>query len=119
MIEQQPAIEHGSTRAGRWLRQNRLRIAFWIAVIEGLLLVFGEITRWGTLLVAALIIVSYFAFGSRLRSPPARDVAWIAAVSQALVALIPILLIVVSTVALIAVGILAIVALIVLFGDRR
>jgi hypothetical protein len=118
MIEQ-PAIEHGSTRGGRWLRRNRLRVAFWIAVIEGLLLVFGEITRWGTLLVAALIIVSYFAFGSRLRQPLARDVAWIAAVSQALVALIPILLIVVSTVAVIAVGILAVVALIVLFGDRR
>jgi hypothetical protein len=118
MIEQ-PAIEHGSTRAGRWLRRNRLRVAFWIALIEGLLLVFGEISRWGTLLVAALIIVAYFAFGSRLRAPLARDVAWIAAVSQALVALIPILLIVVSTLALIAVGILAVVALIVLFGDRR
>jgi hypothetical protein len=60
MIDQ-PAIEHGSTRAGRWLRRNRLQIAFWIAVIEGLLLVFGEITRWGTLLVAVLIIVGYFA----------------------------------------------------------
>jgi hypothetical protein len=118
MIDQ-PALEHGTTRPGRWLRKNRLRIAFWIAVIEGLLLVFGEITRWGTLLVAALIIVAYFAFGSRLRSPLARDVAWTAAVSQALVALIPILLIVVGTLALIAVGILAVVALIVLFGDRR
>jgi hypothetical protein len=118
MIEQ-PVIEHGSTRGSRWLRQSRLKIAFGIAVVEGLLLVFGEISRWGTLLLAVLIIVAYFAFGSRLRQPLARDVAWIAAVSQALVALIPILLIVVSTVALIAVGILAIVALIVLFGDRR
>lgn len=118
MLEQ-PAIEHGTTRGGRWLRRNRLRIAFWIAVIEGILLVFGEITRWGTLLVAVLIIVGYFAFGSRLRQPLARDVAWIAAVSQALVALIPILLIIVGTVALIAVGILAVVALVVLFGDRR
>jgi hypothetical protein len=118
MIEQ-PVIEHGSTRGARWLQRNRLKAAFWIAVVEGLLLVFGEISRWGTLLIAALIILGYFAFGSRLRQPLARDVAWIAAVSQALVALIPILLIVVSTVALIAVGILAVVALIVLFGDRR
>jgi hypothetical protein len=114
-----PVIEHGSTRGSRWLRQNRLKLAFGIAVVEGLLLVFGEISRWGTLLLAALIIVAYFAFASRLRQALARDVAWVAAVSQALVALIPILLIVVSTVALIAVGILAIVALIVLFGDRR
>jgi hypothetical protein len=118
MIEQHPAIEHGSTRAGRWLRQNRLRIAFWIAVIEGLLLVFGEITRWGTLLVAVLIIVGYFALGSRLRSPLARDVAWIAAVSQALVALVPVLLFVLTGLAIVAVAILAIAALIVLFGRR-
>jgi hypothetical protein len=118
MIEQ-PALEHGTTRAGRWLRRYRIRIAFWIAVVEGLLLVFGAISRWGALLVAVLIIVAYFAIASRLRASLARDVAWIAAVSQALVALIPILLIVVSTLALIAVGILAVVALIVLFGDRR
>jgi hypothetical protein len=118
MIEQ-PALEHGTTRPGRWLRRYRIRIAFWIAVVEGLLLVFGAISRWGALLVAVLIIVGYFAIGTRLRSSVARDVAWIAALSQALVALIPVLLIVVSTLALVAVGILAVVALIVLFGDRR
>jgi hypothetical protein len=118
MIDQ-PALEHGTTRTGRWLRRYRTRIAFWIAVVEAILLVFGAISRWGALLVAVLIIVGYFAFGPRLRSPVARDIAWIAAVSQALVALVPILVIVVGTVALIAVGILAIVALIVLFGDRR
>jgi hypothetical protein len=118
MIEQ-PALEHGTSRPGRWLRHYRLRIAFWIAVVEGILLVFGMISRWGALLVAVLVILGYFAIASRVRSPLARDVVWIAAVSQALVALVPVLLIVVSTLALIAVGILAVVALIVLFGDRR
>ncbi len=115
MIEQ-PVLE---ARPEGSLRRNRLRIALGIAVVEGLLLVFGFLDRWATLLVAAVIIVGYFALASRLRAGPARDVAWIAAVSQALVALIPILLIVVGTLALIAVGILAVVALIVLFGDRR
>jgi hypothetical protein len=118
MLEQ-PALEHGSTRPGRWVRRYRTRIAFWIAVIEGLLLVFGAISRWGALFIAALIIIGYFALATRLRPGAARDVAWIAAVSQALVALIPILVIVVGTLALVAVGILAVVALIVLFGDRR
>jgi hypothetical protein len=118
MIDQ-PALEHGSTRHGRWLRRYRTRIAFWIAVVEGLLLVFGAISRWAALLVAVVIIVGYFALATRLRSLVVRDVAWIAAVSQALVALIPILIIVVGTLALVAVGILALVALIVLFGDRR
>lgn len=118
MIEQR-AIEHGTSRPGRWLRRYRTRIAFWIAVIEAILLVFGAVSRWGALLVAVLIIVGYFAVATRLRSPFARDIAWIAAVSQALVALVPILVILVGTVALIAVGVLAIVALVVLFGDRR
>ena len=118
MIDQ-PALEHGGTRSSRWLRRYRTRIAFWVAVIEGILLVFGAISRWGALLVAVLIIVGYFAFAVRFRSLLARDIAWIAAVSQALVALVPVLVIVVGTVALVAVGILAIVALVVLFGDRR
>jgi hypothetical protein len=118
MIDQ-PVLEHGTTRPGRWLRRNRTRIAFWIAVVEAILLVFGFISRWGALLVAVLIIVGYFALARRIRSSMAHDVGWIAAVSQALVALVPVLVILVGTLALIAVGILAVVALIILFGDRR
>ena len=89
MIDQ-PVLDHGTTRSGRWLRRYRTRIAFWIAVVEAILLVFGGINRWGALFVAVLVIVGYFAIGSRLRTPVARDLAWIAAVSQALVALVPI-----------------------------
>lgn len=118
MIEQ-PVLEHGTTRSERWLRRNRTKIAFWIAVAEALLLVFGAVNRWAALLLAVLIIVGYFAFFRNLRSLVAREIGWIAAVSQALVALVPLLLIVLSTLALIALGVLAVVALIVLFGDRR
>jgi hypothetical protein len=118
MIEQ-PVLEHGTTRPERWLRRYRTRIAFWIAVVEAVLLVFGAVNRWAALLLAVLIIVGYFAFFRRLRSHVAREIGWIAAVSQALVALVPLLLIVLSTLALIALGVLAVVALIVLFGDRR
>lgn len=116
---EQPALEHGSTRSGRWLRRYRLRIAFWVAVVEAILLVAGVIDRWAVLFFALLAIVGYFVFGPRLRSGVARDVLWTAAVSQALVALVPILVILVGTFALIAVGILAVVALVILFGDRR
>jgi hypothetical protein len=118
MLEQ-PVLEHGTTRSERWFRRYRTRIAFWIAVVEGILLVFGVFNRWAVLLVAVAIIGAYFAFVRQLRSPLARDVGWTAAVSQALVALIPILVILVGTLALIAVGVLAVVALIFLFGDRR
>jgi hypothetical protein len=118
-VIEQPVIEHGSTRSGRWLRRNRMRIAFWIAVAEAILLIVSAVNRWAALFVAVVIVVGYFAFARRLGSPFARDVGWTAAVSQALVALVPLLLIVLSTLALIALGVLAVVALIMLFGDRR
>jgi hypothetical protein len=118
MIEQ-PVLEHGTTRSERWLRRYRTRIAFWIAVVEGILLLLGAVNRWAVLLVAVLAIGGYFALIRNLRSPLARDIGWIAAVSQALVALIPFLVILVGTLAVIAVGVLAVVALVMLFGDRR
>jgi hypothetical protein len=119
MIEQHPVLEHGTTKTDRWLRKYRTRVAVWIAVAEAILLVFGAIDRWGALLVAALVIVGYFLLEHRLPWQSARDVLWIGAVSQALVALVPVLVILVGTLTLIAVGFLAVVALIVLFADRR
>jgi len=114
-----PIIEHGSTRSSRLLHRHRTKIAFWIAVVEALVLVFGPLSRWGALVVAALVLLLYFAARPRLTSPLLRDVLWIAALSQALIALVPLLLIVVGTVAIVAVGVLAVVALVVLFKDRR
>ena len=118
MLEQ-PVLEHGTTPSERWVRRYRTRIALWIAVAEGILLVFGFVNRWGVLLLAVAAIVAYFAFIRHLHSRLFRDVGWIAAVSQALVALVPILVILVGTLALIAVAALAVVALVFLIGDRR
>jgi hypothetical protein len=113
-----PVLEHGSSRSGRWLRARRIRIAFWIAVIEGILVVFHAISWWLAIAIAVLVVVGWFTYGHRLRSDTARQAGWIAAVSQALVALVPILLIIVGTLALVVVGLLAIVALVLLFGSR-
>jgi hypothetical protein len=118
-VIEQPVLEHGSTRSSRWLRRYRIRVALAIAIAEAILLVSGAIDKWGALLVAVLVIVGYFVVGSRLRSATARDVFWIAAVSQAIVALVPFLVILIGTLTLIAVAVLALVALVVLFGDRR
>ena len=60
----------------------------------------------------------YFWLGRRVTWDAGRYAFWIAAASQALVALIPILVIVVGTFALIAVGFIAVIALILLFTDR-
>jgi hypothetical protein len=113
-----PALEHGSSRIGRWLRARRVRIAFWIAVAEGILVVFHAISWWAAIAVAVLVVGGWFTFAHRLRSDTARQVGWIAAVSQALVALVPVFVLIVGTLALIIVGILAVVALVLLFGSR-
>jgi hypothetical protein len=113
------AIEHRSSRTGRWLRARRLRIALWIAVVEGLLVVFDVIPGWVALVVGALVVAFYFFVGRELRSDTIRQASWVAAASQLMVALIPVLLFVVGTLAIIALAILAVVALLVLFADRR
>ena len=119
MLERGAVIEHGTSRTGRWLRERRVRVALWIAVVEGVLVVFGAISRPIALIVAVAIVVLYFSIGNRLRSGIAGEIAWIAAVSQALVMLVPVLVIIVGTVALVIVGALAVVALVLLFSDRR
>jgi hypothetical protein len=119
MLERGAVIEHGTSPTGRWLRMRRVRIALWAAVIEGILVVFHVISWPVALIVAIAVVAAYFTLAHRLRSDTAGQIAWIAAVSQALVMLVPILVIVVGTLALIIVGALAIIALIVLFSDRR
>lgn len=119
MAYQTPVLEHGSSRSGRWLRANRTRIALWIAVIEGALVVFDVIDVFPALLVAGLVVGAYFWLGQRMRPGLAKDALWVGAVSQAMVALVPVLVLVVGTLALIAVGILAAVVLILLLTGRR
>jgi len=113
------ALEHGSTRPGRWLRERRTRIALLVAVAEGILVVAGVIPEWVALAVAAAAIVLYLAYGRRVRSDSARQTAWIAALSQSLVALIPLLLFVLTALAFLALAVIAVFALIALFADRR
>jgi hypothetical protein len=113
-----PVLEHRSSKLGRWLRARRVRIAFWIAVAEGILVVFHAISWWLAIGVAVLVVAGWFSLAHRLRSDTARQAWWIAAVSQALVALVPVLVLVVGTLALILVGVLAVLALVLLFSSR-
>ena len=71
------------------------------------------------LIVAVAVLVLYFTWARRLRSDAARQAAWIAAVSQAFVALVPVLVVVVGTLALILVAMFAVFALVLLFAERR
>src|ERR687887_2770508 len=84
-------VEHGSSPTGRWLRARRLRIAAWIALIEGLLVLIHAVPRIPAIILAAAIIVFYFGFGRQLRVDSLRQVSWIAAMSHALVFLVAVL----------------------------
>jgi hypothetical protein len=114
-----PAIEHRSSSAGRWLRARRLRIALWIAVVEGALVVFDVIPGWTALVIGALILAFYVFVGRDLRYDTARQASWVAAMSQVFVALVPVLLFFVSALAILALAVLALVALVALVADRR
>jgi hypothetical protein len=114
------AIEGGSSRAGRWLRERRLKLALWIAVFEGILVaVRGDISRWTVVGIAALVLIIYILVRENIRWDAARQLLWIVAASQVLAVLVVILAFIVGVVALVLVGLFALVALAYLFTDLR
>jgi hypothetical protein len=111
-------IEHGSGKTTRWLRERRIRMAAWIALAEGVLVLVHAIPRWPALAVALVIVAGYLWAGRNARPGVVREGGWILAVSQALVLLIPVFMLIFWTVALVAVAILGAIALFVLFSRR-
>lgn len=119
-VHEHPAIDARSSRASRWLRERRLRLALWIAVIEGIIVaVRGDISRWTVIVVAALVLGIYMALRDRVQWDAARQVLWIVAASQVMALLVVILAFVVGMIALVLVAVFAILALVYLFSDLR
>jgi hypothetical protein len=113
-------IEAGSTRIGRWLRERRLRLALWVAVVEGLLVALThDLTRWTVLVIAVIVLAFYVLAGRNMGWDVGRQLSWIAAASQALAILVVILAFIVGLVAIVLVALFAIVALAYLFSDYR
>lgn len=113
-------IESGTSRIGRWLHERRLRIALWVAVIEGLIVALTpDLTRWTVLVIAAIVLGFYIIAGRQMNWDVARELSWIAAASQAAAILVVILAFIVWVSAVVVVGILAIVALVYLLSDYR
>jgi hypothetical protein len=120
MAYSQTMIEGGSTRIGRWLRERRLRLALWVAVVEGLLVALTpDLTKWTVLVIGAILLAFYIVAGRSMRWDVARQLSWIAAASQALAILVVILAFVLKLVAIVAVVVFALVALAYLFSDSR
>jgi hypothetical protein len=120
MAYSQPMIEGGSTRIGRWLRERRLRLALWVAVVEGLLVALTpDLTKWTVLVIGTILLAFYIVAGRQMRWDVGRQLSWIAAASQALAILVVILAFVLKLVAIVAVVAFAIIALVYLFSDSR
>jgi hypothetical protein len=112
-------IEHGTDRFGRFLRENRLKIALVVALVEGVLVLLGEIAWWVVVLLAIAAVVLYVSRGRKARDQKVREVSWIVAVSQLAVVLVPALALVLTALAIFTLVVLALVALVVLLRDRR
>jgi hypothetical protein len=62
------AIEHGSSRAGRWLRERRLRLTLWLAAFEGLLYILHVLHWWAAVALAVLAVGLYWLTARANRS---------------------------------------------------
>jgi len=120
MAYTQPAIEAGTTRTGRWLRQRRIKIALWTAVVEGLIAAFSQdLGRWTILALAIIVLAFYIVAGRRFSWDVARELSWIAAASQVLAILVIIFAFLLKLVAIVIIVGFALVALAYLFNDHR
>lgn len=113
-------IEHGTSRSGRWLRERRVRVSLWIAIIEGVVVaVSPDFTRWTILVIAIALLALYSLLFRAANSDTVRQVGWILAASQLMALLVVIFAFFVKWLAIAVVVGLAVAALIYLFTDRR
>ena len=118
-IESRSVIEHGSTPAGRWMKARRVRLALWIAVLEGVFVALAhDFSRWTVIAFAIPVLALYVFWGRHAESDTARQLTWILAASQALAVVVVILAFILDWLALILAGIFAAIALLFLLGDR-
>jgi hypothetical protein len=118
MLEPSAVVEHRESATVRWLRERRISLAIGVAILEGVLIVAGELSKALALIVAIGVVVGYFMLSDRLKPGLGREIAWIAAVSQAIVMLVPLLVIVIGTLTLIGIAVIGLIALALLFTRR-
>jgi hypothetical protein len=114
-------VEHRTVEPGLGgrLRFHRVRIALWIAIIEGLVVIFsGGLTKW-TVMVLAIIAGLLYLLGRNAKSNVLRQLLWIFAASQVLAFLLVTLGWIVKWALALGLIVLAILALAYLFVDRR
>ncbi len=113
-------IDHGTSRAGRWLRARRNRFALTIALVESVVVViFNDVSKWTVIGLALVAFVLYWFAGRSSRSDAFRQSSWIFATSQLLAVLAAILAFILLWTAILAAVVFAVIALFFVFTDRR
>jgi hypothetical protein len=113
------AADHERSGTALWLARRRLKIALGIAVLEGIIVALSaDFSRWTVIIISAPIIAFYVFAGRSLQSDTGRQLAWIAAATQAFAILLCVVALLIGSFALIAAGLLAAVAVILLLGER-
>ena len=114
-------VEHRTVEPGIGgrLRFHRVRIALWIAIIEGLVVIFSSgLTKW-MVMVLAIISGLLYLLGRNAKSNVLRQLLWIFAASQLLAFLLVTLGWIVKWALDLGLIVFAILALAFLFIDRR
>ncbi len=112
-------LEHRESRPSRWLRGNRLRVAFLIALVETALIVLNVVSWYWALALAAIVFLFHFFVGRRARYEWLRQLSWTAAVSQTLPVLIPFVALVVGAFLVLAIVAAAVIVLAYVILGRR
>jgi hypothetical protein len=104
---------------GGRLRFHRVRIALWVAAIEGVIVVFSnDVTKW-TVMVLAIVAGLLYVLGRNAKSNVVRQMLWIFAASQLLAFLLVSLGWIVKWALIAGLIAVAVVGLAYLFVDRR
>ena len=114
-----PMADQATTRRRGFFSDTKVKIALLIAAFEGLLLLFGRLSRWVLIAVAIPLILLYLISGREMKRGLGRDILWVVAASQVLVLIAAIIAFFVSVLILILLGVFAAIAFALIYFDQQ
>ena len=106
-----------TARQGGFFSDTKVKIALLIAGFEGLLLLFGRLSRWVVIAVAIPLILLYLISGREMKPGLSKTILWVVAVSQVLVICAAILAFFIGLLVLILLGVFAAIAFALIYFD--
>ena len=114
-----PAMADQATPHRRgFFSDTKVKIALLIAGFEGLLLLFGRLSRWVVIAVAIPLILLYLISGREMKPGLGKTILWVVAVSQVLVICAAILAFFIGLLVLILLGVFAAIAFVLIYMDQ-